>query len=120
MGLGGVTPQRVVRPVRRHWRIVGIGLALGVVIIVALVAGAIAVTGRAVELNEAIYQQCVRDETQDAVIVEQLRAARRRLRLSLPPGNIERIYQDAVLTDGINALEPPDESPCQPPEGVGP
>lgn len=120
MGHDAVTPHRVVQPARRHWRPLAIGAVLGAVILVALVLAAFAVVGRANDLNEAIYEQCVRDEVQDAVIAAQLRAAKVRVNATLPPGSPERRYQLEVLNDGIAALEPPDESPCKPPEGVEP
>lgn len=96
------------------------GAATSLVIVVALLLAAWAMTERANELNEHIYQQCITDELQDAVIVDQLEAALRRLRASVPQGTAERIYQEQVITDGINALDPPDEEPCNPPEGVTP
>lgn len=104
----------------RHWKTLAAGAVLGAIIVASLVLGAVAVVGRANELNEAIYQQCLRDETQDNIIAEQLRAARRRAIRTLPPGSVERVYQLAVLDDGIAALEPPGEEPCKPPEGVQP
>lgn len=109
-------PRRAVR----HWRPIVLGAVAGIVIVGALLAGGWAITARANDLNEALYQQCVRDETQDAIIVAQLRAAKARARASLPVGSLVLAEQLQVLDDGINALEPPDEKPCQPPEGVSP
>jgi hypothetical protein len=106
---------------------------LGAVILGALVAGAVAVSGRANELNDAIYDQCVRDEVQDAssttvaeIVRAQLEAAKRRLpKPTTADATAEVVYQRAVLnagiealTDQIVALEPPDEEECTPPEGV--
>ena len=117
MGRHAVSPHR---RVVRHWRPVVIGALAGVVIVAALLAAAWAITARANDLNEALYQQCIRDELQDAVIVAQLRAAKKRARATLPRDSVELYFQLQTLDDGIAALEPPDEQPCQPSEGVGP
>lgn len=104
----------------RHWRPIAVGAVLGVVIVGALFIAAWAVTARANDLNDALYQQCVRDEGQDAVIVSQLRAAKRRAVSSLPPDSLVLKDQLQTLNDGIETLEPPGEQPCKPPEGVSP
>lgn len=66
------------------------------------------------------YQLCVENEVQDEQIVIQLRAAKRRALASLPPRSAELYYQLQILDDGIAALEPPDETECQPPRGTDP
>ena len=110
------------------------GLGLGLLILAALVAGSIAAQGRAEALNDHIYDQCVRDEVQDAsaytvarITRAQLIATRRRVLATITAGSPERAYQLRALSEGIAdltdqmvALEPPDEHECDPPAGVGP
>lgn len=71
-------------------------------------------------INEFIYEQCVAGEVRDIVIVEQLRAAKRRVRSTLPVGSVLREQQLESLDDGINALEPENERDCTPPPAVKP
>jgi hypothetical protein len=100
------------RRVLRHWpMIVG-----AVVIVVASLLFAFGLTQRARQLDELLFDQCIANEIQDAVIVDQLQAAKRRARATIPP-SLELSYQLQVLNDGILALEPPDEPECKPPEG---
>lgn len=108
------------RAARKHWRGVLAAVLLGGTVIAAFIIASLAITSRARELNDAIYQQCIRDELQDAVIVSQLEAAKRRALATLPAGGEVLRFQLQTLNDGILALEPPDEKPCTPPEGVGP
>jgi hypothetical protein len=108
------------RAVKRHWRGLLGAAVLSALIIITFILASIAIQHRARELNEAIYQQCIRDEVQDAVIVAQLEAARRRAEATLPAGSPELRFQIQAINDGILVLEPPGEEPCQPPEGVGP
>jgi hypothetical protein len=95
-------------------------LLLSLVTLIAFGVAAFAFLNRADNINQTVYDNCVTNEVQDAVIVAQLEAAKRRARASLPPKSAELLYQLDILQDGINALEPPDESPCEPPEGTLP
>ena len=101
------------RRIISHWPMV-----LGaLVIVVASLLFAVGLSERARQLDELLFRQCVANEIQDAVIVDQLRAAKRRARATLPKG-AELLFQLQVLNDGINALEPADEPDCQPPKGA--
>ena len=104
------------RKAKRHWRLI----ALIVVAAASFVAANYALLERGYDLNDVIYQQCVANEVQDAVIVDQLQAAKRRVNASLPRWSAERIYQLSILNDGIQALEPPGENECEPPDGTEP
>jgi hypothetical protein len=70
-------------------------------------------------INAFVYDQCIQSEVRDVIIVEQLRAARARARQSLPAGPL-RTEQIEILTDGIVALEPPNEPDCEPPPATTP
>lgn len=72
------------------------------------------------QLSQILFDQCVANERQDAVIVAQLEAAKRRARSSLPAHSSELQYQLQILNDGIQTLEPPDEPDCNPPKGNQP
>src|SRR6187551_3169079 len=87
------------------------------VIVAASSVFAIGLQQRTRTIDELLFDQCVSNEIQDAVIVAQLEAAKRRARASLPKGSAELRYQMQILEDGINALEPPDEPECKPPKG---
>jgi hypothetical protein len=106
--------------VNGHKRIRRAAAALSVIIVLATVVLGFSLWDRSTQLDNHIYDVCVTNEIQDAVIVAQLEAAKRRARASLPPGSAELIYQLDVLEDGIAALEPPDEPDCNPPEGTEP
>lgn len=82
-------------------------LLVAVAILAAFLTSAFALRSRGDILNDILYKQCVANEQQDAVIVSILNA--------IPP---ERRTQ--VINDAINALEPSDEAPCQPPKGAFP
>ena len=69
--------------------------------------------------QELTFDQCVANEIQDAVIVDQLRAAKRRARATTPPGPLLRSQLQAI-DDGIATLEPTNEPECTPPEGTSP
>ena len=71
-------------------------------------------------INEFIYNQCVQAEVRDVIIVQQLEAAKRRARATLPRGSAILEDQLGVLDDGINALEPDTEQDCVPPPAVEP
>ena len=87
------------------------------VIVAASSVFAIGLQQRTRAIDQLLFDQCVSNEIQDAVIVAQLEAAKRRARASLPKGSAELRYQMQILEDGINALEPPDEPECKPPKG---
>ena len=70
-------------------------------------------------LDHLVYDQCTSNEVQDAVIVEQLEAARKRAIATLPNGILLR-YQLQTIDDGIDALEPPNEADCPLPKGTEP
>ena len=103
-----------------HKRIRWVGRLMSVVILLATAVIGFSLWDRSTDLDNHIYQVCVTNETQDAVIVAQLEAAKRRVMASLPLGSAESIYQLEVLNDGIAALEPPDEPDCNPPKGTVP
>lgn len=103
-----------------HKRIRRIAAVLSLVILAAAVVLGWSLYDRGTTLDRVIYEQCLANEIQDAVIVAQLEAARRRAMASLPRNSVELIYQLQVLDDGIAALEPPDEPECNPPEGTEP
>lgn len=121
-----MSPQRVIRKMRdRHFMPVIVACCVG--LLGAFVFGSFALSGRTDDIDKLIqdiqetsYRNCVSNETQDNVIVAQLRAARRRAVASLPAGSPLLHDQLTVLNDGIRALEPPDEADCQPPEGTNP
>ena len=94
-------PKRLLR--RRYLPI----LAVAVVILLSFLVSAWALHNRSNLLDEVLYKQCVANELQDAVIVSLLN--------SIPPKR-----RTQLINDAINALEPPDEKPCQPPEGAFP
>lgn len=71
-------------------------------------------------INEFIYEQCVRGERRDVVIVQQLEAALSRARASLPKGSRLLVQQEEILLDGINTLEPENEADCNPPSATKP
>lgn len=108
-----MSPRRVVR--RRYLPL----YVMSVVVLCALLLSAWALRERSDRLDQLIFEQCVANEQQDAIIVAQLRAAKRRAVASLPPGQL-RAGQLRVLEDGIQALEPPDEQECQPTKGSQP
>jgi len=97
----------------KHWPI----WVSVVVIVAASSLFAIGLMQRTRTIDELLFNQCISNEIQDAVIVAQLEAAKRRARASLPKGSAELRYQMQILEDGINALEPPDEPECKPPKG---
>lgn len=109
---GNVSVEGPARVKRRPWVTIAVGAVIGLVIVSSLALAAWAVVGRAHELNEAIYQQCVRDETQDAILADILRAARAQQAIGSQAWTL--------LNDSILALEPLEEVECQPPEGVSP
>jgi len=96
-----------------HWPLA----VSAVVIIVAFVFSAWSFDTRTRTIDRVLFDQCISNEIQDAVIVAQLEAAKRRARASLPKGSAELQYQMQVLDDGIQALEPADERECKPPQG---
>ena len=104
------------RRAKQHWRFI----VVMIVTAAGFLAANIALHERGIDLNEVIYEQCVANEIQDAVIVDQLQAAKRRVNASLPRWSAERIYQLSILNDGIQALEPPGENECEPPDGTEP
>lgn len=122
-----MSPQRVIRKIRTHKRFTWI-----IVICCLLIVGAFIATGSRfsdrtsavdnefVDQATLIYRNCVANETQDAVIVAQLEAAKRRARASLPARSAELLYQLEVINEGIDALEPPNEPDCVAPEGTDP
>lgn len=114
-------PKRLLK--RRFWPV----WIIGAVVLAAFLLTAYALRDRTNSVNsvlkdqqELIYQNCVANETQDSVIVAQLRAAKARARASLPAGSPVLRAQLQILNDGIAALEPPDEADCTPPEGTQP
>lgn len=94
-------PKRLLR--RRYLPI----FAMAVVILGSFLVSAWALRSRSDLLDEILYKQCVSNEQQDAVIVSILN--------SIPPSR-----RSQVVNDAINALEPPDEKPCEPPKGAFP
>lgn len=80
---------------------------MALAILVSLLVTAWALRSRSGLLDEILYQNCVANENQDAVIVSIL--------LSIPPQRRSQVIQDA-----INTLEPPGEPDCTPPKGAFP
>jgi hypothetical protein len=114
-------PKRLLK--RRFWP----AWAIGAVVLAAFLLTAWSLRDRTNSVDsilkaqqELIYENCVSNETQDSVIVAQLQAAKVRARASLPAGSPVLRTQLQVLSDGIAALEPPDEADCEPPEGTQP
>src|SRR4030095_13390472 len=64
---------------------------------------------RSAEISQLVFDNCVANERQDAVIGAQLRAARIRAIATLPAGSPVLAHQLEVISDGIRTLEPPDE-----------
>lgn len=117
----------MIRKIRTHKRFTWIIVVCCFVILAAFVATSERLGSRTTEVDDTlvfqqtlIYQNCVANETQDAVIIAQLEAAKHRARASLPKNSAELIYQLEVLNEGIDALEPPNEPDCVPPEGTEP
>ena len=75
---------------------------------------------RSIAINSFVYHQCLEGEIRDVVITQQLQAAIKRARASLPAGSALLRQQVQVLKDGINVLEPADEPDCVPPPAVKP
>ena len=94
---------------RRNW----IFLLLCVVIIASFILAAWLYRVRVSDLERITYQNCVSNERQDEIIVTQLEAAMDRARSSLAGDTAEMLRQLEILGDGIAALEPPDERPCE-------
>jgi hypothetical protein len=69
-------------------------------------------------INQFVYKQCVEAEIRDVILVEQLTAAVKRARASLPANSAVRRQQIQILKDGIAALEPAGEPDCTPPPAV--
>ena len=104
------------RKAKRNWRI----LLLVLLTMLAFGIAAFGFMGRASELNEHIYEQCVTDQVQNTIMRAQLVAAKRRVVASLPQGSAESYYQLDQLNDGIAALDDLNFEECPAPKGVGP
>lgn len=76
-------------------------------VLCALMVSAWSFRERSNQLDRVLYQQCVSNEQQDAVIVAVL--------LSIPANERNQVVQDAIST-----LEPPDEPDCTSPKGTEP
>ena len=94
---------------RRNW----VFLVLCVAALTLFVLGAWINKVRVTDLERITYQNCVSNERQDEIIVTQLEAAMDRARSSLAGDTAEMLRQLEILGDGIAALEPPDERPCE-------
>lgn len=70
---------------------------------------------REAAISRAVYDVCLANERQDAILVEQLRGAKRRALLAPPSALRREIIED--LEQGIDALEPPGELECRIPRG---
>lgn len=75
---------------------------------------------RSIAINSFVYHQCLEGEIRDVVLTQQLQAAIKRARASLPANSPILRQQIQVLKDGINVLEPADEPDCVPPPAVKP
>lgn len=122
-----MSPNRVLRPLRTHRTFVAVIAACCLVVIASFAVASDRLQHREVRVDDEfdwqqtlIYRNCVANETQDAVIIAQLEAAKHRARASLPANSAELLYQLEVLNEGIDALEPPNEPDCVPPEGTDP
>lgn len=100
----------------RHWRVLVIAIICSVSILIGIGISAVGVIGRANELNDSIYNQCIRDQNQDAIIIAQLKAARKRIPYARDTPEYRRLA--APINDGIAALR--SDPPCNPPLEVEP
>ena len=100
---------------RRHWWLI----VVSVFIVATSVGGSWALQVRGNKLDNILYDQCVANETQDAVIV-QTYLDDIVFVLSSFPDSPQRDQWIQSRRDGIAALEAPDESNCDTPEGTLP
>lgn len=94
-------PRRVIQ--RRYLPV----WLMSAVVLGALMVSAWSLRERSQQLDRVLYDQCVSNEQQDAVIVSIL--------LTIPADRRSQVVQDAIST-----LEPPGESDCTPPKGTEP
>lgn len=100
---------------KRQWKLI----VVAALIFAAFAAGAGALRVRGDDLNQLIYDQCVANEIQDAVLVQVYLDDIVFVLATLPPSP-QRDQWVQARRDAINAIEPPDEDTCQPPEGTSP
>lgn len=117
----------MIRKIQTHKRFTWIIVVCCFVIIAAFVATSERLGSRTSEVDDTlvlqqtlIYQNCISNETQDAVFIAQLEREKREARAKYPKGSAELIYQLDIINEGIDALEPPNEPDCVPPEGTEP
>ena len=103
------------RKAKRNWKLI----MVAVVILAASVIANVALRERGADLNQIIYDQCVANETQDAVLTQVYLDDIVFVLATLPPSP-QRDQWVQSRRDGIAAIEPADEDTCQPPEGVLP
>ena len=70
-------------------------------------------------INDFVYSQCLEAEVRDAVAVTQFHSDIRIAKANFPPGSLLDEWIQ-VRRDGIVALEPPNESDCDPPPAISP
>lgn len=122
-------------PVSMHRALVGMAVTMALIVVIPLLIGFAGYRhvvsdqinrvnqeriARTQVINEFIYEQCLQAEVRDVVIVQQLRAAIKRARASLPPNSSVLDQQIQTLKDGIAVLEPANEPDCKPPPAVKP
>lgn len=123
------------QPISMHKALLGMAVTMALVVVIPLLIGFAGYRhvisdqinrnnneriARTQAINEFIYQQCLQAEVRDVVIVQQLRAAMKRARSSLPKGSFILEQQLQTLRDGIEVLEPPNEPDCKPPPAIKP
>lgn len=70
---------------------------------------------RSYDVNQFLYEQCLRDNERDLIIIEALKDARRRAEVSLQNEPALRNYEVGQIQEQINKLTP-EEGQCNPPE----
>ena len=100
------------RKAKRNWKLIVVAL----VTLVAFVGANVALRERGADLNQVIYDQCVANEAQEAVMTQVYLDDIVFVLATLPPSP-QRDQWVQSRRDGIAAIEPPDEDTCKPPEG---
>jgi archaellum component FlaF (FlaF/FlaG flagellin family) len=100
---------------RHNW----VFVLFAIMIVATFLVAALIYRTRVSDLERLVYANCVANERQDAILSSQIEAEIQRVKQLFEPGPI-RFAQIEILQDGILALEPPDETECEPPRGTEP